>query len=86
MREPETYWAYKQPPIPEVSDLPPGVFKGDENSWCSLSPGMRRTIWREATKRQEREQSALSEDTERLQRADAVHHKGEVQIAAREAL
>lgn len=50
MREPEKYWLYKGPPIPEVTDLPPGVFKGDETAWCSLSPGMRRTIWREATK------------------------------------
>jgi predicted Fe-S protein YdhL (DUF1289 family) len=86
MREPEKYWAYAQPPIPEVSDLPPGVFNGDEKSWCSLSPGMRRTIWREATKRIEREQSVLAEDAERLSRADTMHRQSEVQIAAREAL
>lgn len=86
MREPETYWAYRQPPIPEVTDLPPGVFNGDEKSWCSLSPGMRRTIWREATKRIERDQTIVAEDAARLQRADDLHHKGEVQIAAREAL
>ncbi len=86
MREPERYWAYKQPPIPEVTDLPPGVFKGDEKAWCSLSPGMRRTIWREATKRQVPYTSVVAEDAERLRRADALHHKSEVQIAARETL
>lgn len=82
MREPETYWAYKQPPIPEVTDLPSGVFSGDENAWCSLSPGMRRAIWREATKRA----MPIAEDTERLHRADTLHRKSEVQIEAREAL
>lgn len=86
MRAPETYWAYKQPPIPEVKDLPQGVFSGDEKAWCSLSPGMRRTIWREATKRENSQKQVLKEDAERLQRADAKHRQAEVQIAAREAL
>ena len=82
MREPEKYWAYAQPPIPEVTDLPKGVFHGDETAWCSLSPGMRRTIWREATK----QQTVLAEDASRLSRADALHRQSEAQIAAREAL
>lgn len=50
MKRPESYWAYKSPPIPEVKDLPPGVFKGSEHEWSQLSPGMRRTIWWEAVK------------------------------------
>lgn len=86
MKQGEKYWAFAQPPIPELRDLPPGVFAGDERAWESLSPGYRRTIWREATKRIEREQTTIAEDAERLQRADAMHRKGEVQIAAREAL
>lgn len=86
MKQPEKYWAYPQPPIPEVSDLPPGVFNGDERAWGSLSPGMRRTIWREATKRVEQEQAALDEDAERMRRADEMHRQSEVQIAGREAL
>ena len=48
MREPESYWLRKGPAIPEVADLPPGAFNGNEEAWCSLSPGMRRTVWREA--------------------------------------
>lgn len=86
MKRPETYWAYAQPPIPELCDLPPGTFKGDERSWESLSPGFRRTIWREATKSREHHQTVVAEDAKRLQRADATHRKSEVQIAAREAL
>lgn len=48
MREQESYWTRKGPPIPEVSDLPAGTSNGDEKSWCSLSPGMRREIWRDS--------------------------------------
>ncbi len=86
MREPETYWAYKQPPIPEVTDLPEGVFKGDERAWGSLSPGMRRTIWREATKHMQPAVQQHSVDDERLKRADEKHRQSETQILAREAL
>lgn len=52
MREPESYWSRKGPPIPEVRDLPPGSFNGPEGKWCSLSPGMRREIWRDAVQRE----------------------------------
>lgn len=53
MREPENYWSRKGPPIPEVRDLPPGSFRElDEDKWCSLSPGMRREIWRGAIQRE----------------------------------
>lgn len=62
MREPETYWSRKGPPIPEVKDLPEGTGITDERSWESLSPGMRRTVWREAIHREARERG-LSEDT-----------------------
>lgn len=51
MKSPEIYWSYKSPPIPEIKDLPLGVFKGDEREWNRLSPGMRQTIWREAVKK-----------------------------------
>ena len=83
MKQPEDYWTYKGPPIPELADLPAGIVRADttEDQWESLSPGMRRTIWREATK-----PKAPSPDDERLVRADAMHHQSEVQIKAREAL
>lgn len=48
MRAPESYWARKGPPIPDAADLPAGALKGDEKAWCSLSPGVRRDIWRDA--------------------------------------
>lgn len=122
MLEPESYWSRKGPPIPEIKDLPPGTTNGGEDSWNSLSPGMRRTVWREALRREaierqlpddlrariytatisgslatldqyveyfERVDAArtpLPEDAARLQRADAVHAQGAVQIAGREAL
>jgi hypothetical protein len=50
MKAAEKYWSYKAPSIPEVKDLPPGVFRGDEREWSKLSPGMRRTIWRVSVK------------------------------------
>lgn len=48
MRKHEKYWTYQAGDIPEISDLPPGTFKGDEKAWNSLSPGMRREIYRQA--------------------------------------
>ena len=51
MIEPEKYWTYAQPPIPELADLPSKTFAGNKYQWESLSPGMRRTIWKEAWKR-----------------------------------
>jgi len=82
MIAPEKYWAYKQEPIPEMKDLPSGVFNGDEHGWNSLSPGMRRTIWREAMKRLAPPISEPSVDDDRINRADAVQRKSEVQIEA----
>ncbi|MGX1096553.1 hypothetical protein [Amorphus sp. MBR-141] len=52
MRKPETYWTRKGPPIPDASDLPAGTFNGDERAFGSLSPGMRREIWRDAIQRE----------------------------------
>lgn len=61
MREPEGYWLRKGPPLPEVDDLPPGAFSGGAGAWESLSPGYRRTIWRDAIYR-EAKRRGLSED------------------------
>ncbi len=52
MLEPESYWTRKGPAIPEAKDLPHGTTNGGEDSWNSLSPGMRRTVWREALRRE----------------------------------
>lgn len=121
MREQELYWSHKSPPTPEFRDLPLGtmVETGRKNS---LSPGFRRTIWREAIHAEARKRGlpdetilrlktatidgsipdldgylmafamqderrpALPEDQARLERADAMHQKSTVQIAAREAV
>ncbi len=48
----ERYWSRKGPPIPEFTDLPQGTTSGTAESWSSLSPGMRRTVWREAIHRE----------------------------------
>lgn len=122
MREPESYWTRKGPAIPDVADLPSGTFNGDDRAFSSLSPSMRRVIWREALHREakarklpedmiarvriatisgglsslddylfafERADAAwriVSEDAERLRRADDLHQQGEVRITARESL
>jgi predicted Fe-S protein YdhL (DUF1289 family) len=86
MKQPESYWLFKAPPTPELCDLPAGTFSGDERAWESLSPGYRRTIWQEAVKRRDRQQSAVAADVDRLARADAKHLQSQSQIAAREAL
>lgn len=88
MKKQEPYWGFKAADIPEVSDLPSGVLNGDEKAWSSLSPGYRRTIYQEAIKRlsPKVEQAPVSEDAERLARADTIHKQSEIQIAAREAL
>lgn len=62
MREPESYWTRKGPPIPELRDLPAGTARSSgEHKWESLSPGMRRTVWREALLR-EAKTRGFSED------------------------
>ena len=52
MRVPESYWTRKGPHIPEAKDLPPGVCAARGRGWESLSPGMRREIWRDAIRRE----------------------------------
>ncbi len=52
MRAPESYWTRKGPHIPEAKDLPPGACAAGGLGWESLSPGMRREIWRDAIRRE----------------------------------
>lgn len=54
MKKQESYWTYKAPDTPEFSDLPEGAFVGDEQGFNSLSPGMRREIYRNAMKKIEK--------------------------------
>lgn len=54
MKEKERYWTYKAPPVPEFSDLPPGTFAGNEQGFNSLSPGMRREIYKNSMKKIEK--------------------------------
>jgi len=45
----EKYWTYKaSSPTPHVSQLPAGAFKGSQDDFSRLSPGMRREIQRQA--------------------------------------
>ncbi len=47
----EKYWTYKPASrTPSVSDLPKGAFKGTQEEFSRLSPGMRREIERSAAK------------------------------------
>lgn len=86
MRKQEGYWSFRAPDTPELSDLPAGTFAGTEDGWNSLSPGYRRTIWREATRRSEKKEATMAEDAARQRRADDLHRQSEVQITGREAL
>lgn len=52
MDERESYWSYKSPPTPDLTDLPAKVIDANEGQWLSLSPGMRREIWRDAIRRE----------------------------------
>ena len=48
---PKSFWSYQSDtPTPRVEDLPPGAFKGTQDDFEKLSPGMRREIARSATK------------------------------------
>lgn len=69
MREPETYWSRKGPPIPDTADLPKGTFSGDERKWGSLSPGMRRDIWRDAIQREAAARGLCDDMLQRLRGA-----------------
>lgn len=43
----EKYWSYRSStPTPTHAELPDGVFNGTAAAWTSLSPGMRREIFR----------------------------------------
>ena len=74
MKKPEKYWTYKGGDIPEVSDLPPGTFKGDEKAWQQLSPGMRREIYRYAMKKKEQLKDNPRRKAPRLNARSAKRH------------
>ena len=44
----ERYWSYRAPRPPTVGELPAGAFKGTQEQFSQLSPGMRREIQRQA--------------------------------------
>lgn len=66
MQHQESYWSRKAPPTPELRDLSAGTCSGDERSWGSLSPGMRRTIWRDALVREAKSRGLPDETVFRL--------------------
>lgn len=96
MKKPEKYWTYQAGDIPEVDDLPPGTFRGTEKDWQSLSPGMRREIYRQAMKTvtiavdaptpPQRELFDSIGSAAREQRRVARDRKAEVEQAARARL
>lgn len=48
----EKYWSYRSSErTPTHAELPQGVFNGTEAAWHSLSPGMRREIFRSWNRR-----------------------------------
>ncbi len=54
MKAQENYWTYRAASdTPDLRDLPPDTFAGDEAAWHKLSPGFRREIYRYAIKRAE---------------------------------
>ncbi|AKF13271.1 hypothetical protein PHIN3_4 [Sinorhizobium phage phiN3] len=52
----ESYWTYRAPAPPET---PPPDSKMTQAAWYSLSPGMRREIWRSYERRQKRNERTL---------------------------
>jgi len=48
---PKNFWSYQAGRVPRVDDLPPGAFKGTQEQFEQLSPGMRREIERYAKQR-----------------------------------
>ena len=69
MRQQESYWTYKGSATPEFCDLPDGAFAGTEAGWNGLSPGFRRTIWREALIREAKSAGLSQETIDRLRGA-----------------
>lgn len=50
----EIYWSYQSAErTPTHAELPEGVFNGTAAAWTSLSPGMRREIFRSWKRRNE---------------------------------
>ena len=50
MKKQEWYWTYRSAyQTPELADLPPGSVRMTSDEWESLSPGMRRDIYRSFT-------------------------------------
>jgi hypothetical protein len=48
----ERYWTYRAGTLtPSFGELPNGAFNGTQKAWESLSPGMRREIFRSFVKR-----------------------------------
>ena len=55
----ESYWTYKPASrTPTVDELPPGAFRGTQEQFSQLSPGMRREIERQALRAAARKESA----------------------------
>lgn len=68
----ERYWTYQAgSPTPAYVQVPVEVFRGTQAQWEALSPGMRREIVREFTKRKQREKAAELSQLQRDSELDA---------------
>lgn len=49
----QTFWTYRaDTATPSFDDIPVGAFRGTEDDWSALSPGMRREIVRSFSRTQ----------------------------------
>ena len=87
----ESYWTWKAAsPTPTFGELPAGCFKGTQQQFESLSPGMRREILRDHQRREKAKYADLVmskfEDAEHADRREQRNRAAEVNAKAREAL
>lgn len=87
----ESYWTYKASiPTPGFDALPAGCFKGTQQQFESLSPGMRKEIVRDFKRREKAAYADLVMDTyDRFEHADRREQRdraAEVNAKAREQL
>ena len=54
----KSYWTYKADSPPDYYSIPLDCFKGTKEQWESLSPAMRREIWRSYVKQMQRSQQS----------------------------
>jgi predicted RNA methylase len=72
-RMPEGFWSYQAENPPDVGDLPAGAFRGTQNEWEKLSPGMRREVARAAARESRPDPTNFDDITDRRELARRVN-------------